>query len=245
MEAPEHMSVPPAAKAGATLLGGVGLLILWRLTWFALVWRLSGLHPDLSSFMAHREEFEAWNAAQPWAAWTAFLVAYTLICALCLDGTATLVAVAGALFGGWKGLAACTLGSSLGALASFLFARRFLGGWLHRSFPKAMARVDRGLKADGDVWLLSARLIPMVSFSLVNLGLGVSPMKARRFLLLSTLGLLPCNAAYAWAGVHLGGIHRPHDLLSPSLWAILCAVGLLPLLLRYCGKLPAVLKRRR
>lgn len=244
METPAPIAAP-AVKAVTALLGGIGLLVAWRLAWFVLVWRLSGLHPDLSSFVAHREEFEAWNAAQPWAAWTAFLVAYTFICALCLDGTATLVAVAGALFGGWKGLAACTLGSSLGSLAAFLFARRFLEGWLLRSFPKAMARMDRGLEADGDAWLLSARLIPMVSFSLVNLGMGVSTMKARRFVLLSTLGMLPCNAAYAWAGVHLAGIHASHDLLSPGMWAALCVLGLLPLLQHYAKKLPVFLKRQR
>lgn len=235
---PEPLQVPepglPKAWSEklAGVLGGVGLLVLWRLAWFFLAWRLSGMHPSLDSFVEHRDELEAWKMQDPLMAWLAFLGCYTLICALCLDGTASLVVVAGALFGAWQGLAACTLGSSLGALAAFLFSRRFLRVWVQSHFQKAAAAAEAGVKKDGDAWLLSARLIPMVSFSGVNLAAGLTALSARRFLLISTLGLLPCNAAYVWAGMHLARIpiHKPGDLLSPELWALLCGLGLLPLL---------------
>ncbi|HTB23056.1 MAG TPA: VTT domain-containing protein [bacterium] len=245
MESPQAPLIPPPAKALSALLGGVGVLLAWRLAWVIFIWHLSGLRPSLESFVLHRQELENWNAAMPLQAWTAFLLGYTLVCALCLDGTATLVVVAGAIFGMGKGLALCTLGSSLGALAAFLFARRFLGAWTQSNFPKTVAFVDKGLKEDGDAWLLSARMIPMVSYSLVNLVMGLSDMSGGRFLLLSTLGLLPCNAAYVWAGVHLGRVHASGDLLSPSLWASLCILGVLPLLLRLIRRLPNVLKRSR
>ncbi|HTA17492.1 MAG TPA: VTT domain-containing protein [bacterium] len=246
MEAPQS-SPPdlPPAKAVSVLLGGATVLVAWRLGWAFLLWRLSGLHPNLDSFSSHRQDFEAWIAASPMTAWASFFLLYTLVCALCLDGTATLVVVAGALFGMWQGLALCTLGSTLGAWAAFAFARRFLGAWVQKHFHHVIKIVDHGLKRDGDVWLLSARMIPMVSYSLVNLILGVSDMKPRRFLLLSTLGLLPCNAAYIWAGIHLGQIHGSQDLMSPQLWASLCVVGILPLAFRLALRLHASLKRKR
>ena len=154
------------------------------------------------------------------------------------------VVVAGALYGPLPGLAACTLGSSLGALAAFLFSRRFLRTWVQTHFKKTLAATEAGLKKDGDAWLLSARLIPMVSFAGVNLAMGLSSMKPGRFLLISTLGLLPCNAAYVWAGMHLARIpiHNPADLLSPQLWALLCGVGLLPLLATLVRRLHRSLK---
>jgi uncharacterized membrane protein YdjX (TVP38/TMEM64 family) len=245
MEAPQPPLIPPPAKALSALLGGVGVLLLWRLAWAFFLWRLSGLQPSLESFVVHRQELEAWTAAMPLQAWGAFFLGYTLVCALCLDGTATLVVVAGAIFGMWKGLLLCTLGSSLGALAAFLFAKRFLCDWMEAHFPKTVAMVDRGMEQDGDAWLLSARMIPMVSFSMVNLIMGITDIKTRRFVLLSTLGLLPCNAAYVWAGIHLGRVHASGDLLSPSLWASLCLLGLLPLLMRLARRLPNVLKRPR
>jgi uncharacterized membrane protein YdjX (TVP38/TMEM64 family) len=246
-ERPEPVAkTPPAAWASSLsgLLGGLGLLIAWRLAWFFLAWHLSGLHPSLDSFVAHREELEAWTREQPLDSWLAFLALYTLICALYLDGTATLVVVAGALYGPLPGLAACTLGSSLGALAAFLFSRRFLRTWVQTHFKKTLAATEAGLKKDGDAWLLSARLIPMVSFAGVNLAMGLSSMKPGRFLLISTLGLLPCNAAYVWAGMHLARIpiHNPADLLSPQLWALLCGVGLLPLLATLVRRLHRSLK---
>ena len=221
-----------AARNLSALVGGFGALLLWRLTWAFLAWHFSGLRPSLESFQAHRDELEAFIMEQPWVSWLAFLGVYTLICGLCLDGTATLVVVAGALFGGWRGLAACTLGSTLGALAAFCFSRALLRSWFENHFRAFVKTVNSGLQKDGDAWLLSARLFPGVSFSLVTLAMGLTAMKPARFCLLSTLGLLPCNAAYVWAGMHLARIQAPRDLLSPSILLILCVLGLLPLALR-------------
>jgi len=242
---PAPAPVPAVRGPGRfwTLLAGVGLLVAWRLAWAGLAWHLSGLQPSLDSFVSHRAELDAWAAEQGPLALLVFLAIYTLVCGLCLDGTATLVVVAGALFGLWKGLAICTLGSTLGGLAAFLFARRFLSSWIRASFPKAVQVVDQGLAKDGDAWVLSSRLIPMVSFSLVNLALGLSRLSTWRFVMWTALGLLPCNAAYAWAGVNLAKVEAPKDLLEPRILLALCVLGLLPLLARLARRLPAALKR--
>ena len=212
--------------------GGLGLLMLWRSAWMLMAWRLSGLHLDLASFQARRAALEAWVAAAPLAHALVFALVYALVCALCLPGTLTLVVVAGALFGWWQGALLALPAGALGSLAAFYGSRRLMGPWVRRSFPEVVAQVDAGLARGGDWFVLTVRLLPVSSFSLVNLSLGLSRLSAARFVGLSLLGLLPGSLAYAWAGRDLDRVHGMRDLLSPELWSALLGLALLPVLVK-------------
>jgi uncharacterized membrane protein YdjX (TVP38/TMEM64 family) len=212
--------------------GGLGLLMLWRSAWLLLAWRLSGLHLDLASFQARRAALEAWVAAAPLAHALVFALIYGLVCAFCLPGTLTLVVVAGALFGWWRGALLVLPAAALGSLGAFYASRGLMGPWVRRSFPQVVAQVDAGLAQGGDWFVLTVRLLPISSFSLVNLSLGLSRLSAARFVGLSLLGLLPGSLAYAWAGQDLDRVHSMRDLLSPELWLALLALALLPGLLK-------------
>jgi uncharacterized membrane protein YdjX (TVP38/TMEM64 family) len=198
-----------------------------------LAWRLSGLHLDLESFHQRRAALEAWVAAAPAAHAALFFGFYAAVCALCLPGTLTLVVVAGALFGWWQGALLSLPAAVLGSLAAFSLSRSLAGPWFLRHFPDVARTVDEGLAQGGDWFVLTVRLLPVSSFSLVNLGLGVSGLGAARFVALSFLGLLPGTLAYAWAGQDLDRVHHVKDLLSPGLWLALSALALLPWVVRW------------
>lgn len=216
----------------AASAAGVGLLLLWRSAWMLLAWRVSGLHLDLASFTQHRAALEAWVQAAPGFPAAVFFCLYVAVCALCLPGTLTLVVVAGALFGGWWGALLALPAAVLGSLGAFHLSRGFLSGWVRRAFPDVVASVDRGLAREGDWFVLTVRLLPLSSFSLVNLGMGVSAIRPARFAGLSAVGLAPGFFAYAWTGQHLEQLHQVRDLLDPGLWFSLLALALLPLATR-------------
>jgi uncharacterized membrane protein YdjX (TVP38/TMEM64 family) len=229
----------------AGLLGGTGLFLAWRFAWLGIAWKLLGLAPTLESFSAHRLWAENAVLVHPVVSLLIFAFAYFCVCALCLSGTVALVAVGGALFGFWTAFLVCSLAASIGALAAFRFSRRFLGSWMRRCFPKALTVADRGLEKDGEAWILACRLVPMMSFSLVNLALGLCSIRPAKFWFLSLIGLLPTMAAYAWAGMRISEMRDVGDLLSPGMWTALCVLGLLAPALSAARRLVGSLKRPR
>lgn len=235
------MESPPRERewmaALAAMAGGAGALTLWRLAWVAAAWRWSGLRPDLASFAERREALQHWVSVAPWAHAGVFFCLYALVCAMCLPGTLTLVAVAGALFGWWRGALIALPAALLGCTGAFLLSRHLAGPWVRRAFPKVVEQVDRGLLRGGDWFVLTARMLPVSSFSLVNLGLGVTGVSPGRFVALSALGLLPGTLAYAWAGQNLGNLRGVGDLLSPELWLALLALALVPPLIGWVLKI--------
>jgi pyruvate/2-oxoglutarate dehydrogenase complex dihydrolipoamide dehydrogenase (E3) component len=67
-------------------------------------------------------------------------------------------------------------------------------------------------------------------FWLINLLMGLTPMGAGRFYLVSQLGMLAGTAVYVNAGTQLAAIQSPGDILSPGLLGSFVLLGLFPLL---------------
>ena len=72
----------------------------------------------------------------------------------------------------------------------------------------------------------------MVPFFLVNLGMGLTPMRLGTFALVSWLGMLPVKAVLVGAGTTLGSIEDWRDILSPGVLATLALLGAAPLGIR-------------
>ncbi|MGI9152884.1 MAG: TVP38/TMEM64 family protein, partial [Rubrivivax sp.] len=110
------------------------------------------------------------------------------------------------MFGlGW-GLVLVSFASSLGALLAFLAARYLLRDAIQARFGKALAPINDGVNKDGTFYLLTLRLVPVFPFWLINLLMGLTPMGAGRFYLVSQLGMLAGTAVYVNAGTQLAAI---------------------------------------
>ncbi len=141
-----------------------------------------------------------------------------------------LTLAAGAMFGlGW-GLLLVSFASSLGALLAFLVARYLLREAIQARFGKALAPINEGVNKDGTFYLLTLRLVPVFPFWLINLLMGLTPMGAGRFYVVSQLGMLAGTAVYVNAGTQLAAIQSPGDILSPGLLGSFVLLGLFPLL---------------
>ena len=100
--------------------------------------------------------------------------------------------------------------------------RRALGA------AERLAVLERAVSKDGPRYVLTLRLIPVIPFVLVNLLLGISPLRLRDFAVYSQLGMLPATLVYVNAGTELARIERVSDILNPSLLLAFALLATLP-----------------
>lgn len=185
------------------------------------------------------EEFHAYNRALTLGA---YVLLYIGVTALSLPGAAVLTLAAGALFGFLPALLVASFASSIGATAAFLLSRFVLREGVRKRFGKHLEAVDAGIRRDGAFYLFTLRLVPIFPFWVVNLLMGLSPMRMGTFFWVSLLGMLPGTAVYVNAGTRLGMIERVGDIFSPMLVLSLALLGVFPLL---AAKGVDVVKSRR
>jgi pyruvate/2-oxoglutarate dehydrogenase complex dihydrolipoamide dehydrogenase (E3) component/uncharacterized membrane protein YdjX (TVP38/TMEM64 family) len=184
----------------------------------------------LDSLKASRDALALAYQNQPWLTLGMFFVGYVAAAALSIPGALVLTLAAGALFGLWVGLLVVSFASSLGALLAFLSARYLLRDAIQSRFGKSLAPINEGVRKDGVVYLLTLRLVPVFPFWLINLLMGLTPMKASRFYATSQIGMLAGTAVYVNAGTQLAAIQSPADILSPALLGSFVLLGIFPLL---------------
>ncbi|MCE2658973.1 MAG: FAD-dependent oxidoreductase [Rubrivivax sp.] len=212
----------PLLWAGAAAVAG---LAVWAWQHFGL-----GALLTLDTLKASRDALQGQVQAQPLATAAIFFAIYVAAAALSIPGAVILTLAAGALFGlGW-GLLLVSFASSLGALLAFLAARYLLRDTIQARFGKALAPINEGVQKDGTFYLLTLRLVPVFPFWLINLLMGLTPMRAGRFYAVSQLGMLAGTAVYVNAGTQLAAIQSLGGILSPGLLGSFVLLGLFPLL---------------
>lgn len=189
-----------------------------------------------------RGQADAAISAHPLIASLVYFVIYVAVAALSLPGAAVMTLAGGALFGLTWGLALVSFASAIGATLAMLIARRLLGDWVQQRFAVQLESVNRGLAEDGGFYLFGVRMVPLFPFFVVNLVMGLTPIRTFTFYWVSQLGMLPGTAVYVFAGTQLGRIESPADILSPGLVLAFSLLGLFPLLAR---KAMAAVERRR
>ncbi len=180
-------------------------------------------------------------AAHPFAAASVYVAAYIVFAALSLPGAWAISVAGGALFGAWAGPLLVSASSTAGATVAMLAARYLFRDAVAQRFPGFVARVDSGVARDGARWLFAARLTPVIPFSAVNLGVGLTRMSAPTFALVTLIGSFPFAWIYAEAGAELATVERPTDVLSLRLILVFLALAALP----FAAKGVGALRRRR
>lgn len=155
---------------------------------------------------------------------------YVAVTALSLPGAAIMTLAGGALFGFWTALFVVSFASSIGATLAFLVSRFLLRDWVQGRFGDKLTAVNAGVEREGAFYLFSLRLVPLFPFFVINLVMGLTPLRTGLFYLVSQIGMLPGTAVYVNAGTQLGQIESASGLLSPGLLASFILLGLFPLI---------------
>ena len=171
-----------------------------------------------------------------------YFLFYIVITTFSLPGAVWITLGGGAFFGLFAGTVIVSFASSIGATLAMLIARFLLRDWVQSRFEKQMQIINAGINKDGGFYLFTLRLVPAVPFFVINLGMGLTPLRAGTFYWVSQLGMLPGTLVYINAGSELGKIHSVGEILSPTLIASFVLLGIFPLLVK---KMLAFIEKRR
>ena len=172
----------------------------------------------------------------------AFTGVYIVSTALSLPGAVLLTLLGGALFGLLVGTILVSFASSIGATLAFLVSRLLLRDWVQNKFGSYLKSFNDGVQKDGSFYLFTLRLIPAVPFFVINLVMGLTPMKAITFYGVSQLGMLAGTIVFVNAGTQLAQLDSLSGILSPEIIFSFVLLGIFPFLAR---KLVGFYKGRR
>ncbi len=158
----------------------------------------------------------------------AYFLIYVAIAALSIPGAAITTLVGGAVFGLLWGTILASFASTIGATLAFLASRLLLRDWVQRRFAAYLKAVNDGIAKDGNFYLFSIRMVPLFPFFLVNLVMGLTPIRVLPFFFVSQIGMLLGTIVYVNAGAELGQISSLGGLVSPSLIMSFALLGLFP-----------------
>jgi len=193
------------------------LLLVIALAIAAFFWFDLDRFLTLDALKAQREALSGWVEANLVAALAAYFGIYVLATALSLPGAVILTLAGGALFGLVTGTIIVSFASSLGATLAFLASRFLFRDAVRAKFGQRLAPIENGVAKDGAFYLFTLRLVPAFPFFLVNLLMGLTPIRTATFYAVSQLGMLAGTIVFVYAGTQLAQIDSVSGILSPGL----------------------------
>ena len=159
-----------------------------------------------------------------------FATVYILVTALSLPVATLLTLLAGSIFGFVYGLIIVSFTSTIGATLAFLTARFVLRDQLQQRYSEQLKKINAGFAKEGGSYIFALRLVPVFPFFVINLVMGLLPVKTRIFYLFSQIGMLPGTAVFVFAGTELRKINSVADIASPGLLVAFALIGLFPIM---------------
>jgi len=228
-----------ASKLIAAVLLMISIIFLWR---------HAAQFIQVDYLAAKENELRELLQLHPYLVWASAFVIYVLATGLSIPGAAILSLFLGWYLGFTTGTILVSFASTTGATLAFLSSRYLLRNRIIKRYGKRLEGMNEHLKREGAFYLFTLRLIPAIPFFLVNLLMGLSPMRVRTFWWVSQIGMLPGTIAYLYAGSNLPELStlsqedRPPIFTSQLVFGFII-LGLLPWIAK--GALKLVSERRK
>jgi len=191
----------------------------------------------LEKLAAQEAELRTVQQENPSLVYGASFALYVAVTGLSLPGATVLTLTCGWFFGLWRGILFVSFASTTGATVAFLVSRYLLRAPIQDRFGERLATFNRSLEREGAFYLFMLRLIPAVPFFVINVVMGLTPLRSRTFWWVSQLGMLPGTAVYVYAGSSVPDLATLAEkgvrgILSPQLVVAFVLLGVTPLVLR-------------
>jgi uncharacterized membrane protein YdjX (TVP38/TMEM64 family) len=184
--------------------------------------------------LAEREsELRQFQADHPVLVYGVAFLIYVVVTGLSLPVATGLTLIFSWYFGFARALVLISFASTAGATVAFLLSRYLIRDSVQRRFGARLTTFNEALEREGALYLFTLRLIPAVPFLLINLLMGLTPMKTRTYWWVSQLGMFPGTCVYVYAGSSIPNLQTLAKegigaVLSPwQLFQILTAIALL------------------
>ncbi|HQZ46364.1 MAG TPA: FAD-dependent oxidoreductase, partial [Usitatibacteraceae bacterium] len=189
-----------------------------------------GRYLSLDFFKAQQAAIDAYFQADPIQAAAIYFVVYVAVTGLSLPGAAILTLAGGAIFGLLWGVLIVSFASSMGATLAFLASRFLLRDWVQAKFGDKLSPINQGIAKEGAFYLFALRLVPAFPFFVVNLVMGLTPIRTATYYWVSQLGMFAGTVVYVYAGTQLARITSLKGILSPGLLGAFVLLGIFPFL---------------
>lgn len=189
-----------------------------------------GQYLSLDRLQQSQQDLNIFFAANPFQMSALFVGAYIIATALSFPGATILTLAGGAIFGLYLGTALVSIGSTVGATLAFLGSRFLFRDIVRSKFSTRVEAINNNLRKDGAFYLFTLRLVPAFPFFLVNLVMGLTPIPAVTYFLVSMIGMLPGTIVYVNAGTEIASLKSLSGILSPGLIFSFILMGLMPIL---------------
>lgn len=171
-----------------------------------------------------------------------FFLIYIAVAGLSLPGAGILSILAGAIFGLALGVAIVLLAATIGATIAFWFSRYIFHDFVQDRFGDKLRAINKGIERDGAFYLFTLRLIPIFPFFIINLVMGLTPMRTIVFAVTSFLGMIAGSLIFVNVGTQLANIDSLDGILTPGIIFAFALLAIFPWLAR---KFLTILKAKR
>ena len=203
---------------------------------------------DLGQFLTldylkdQQQQIETLYAENKFITLSLFFLLYIVVTGASLPGATVMTLAAGAVFGFVTSLILVSFASTIGASLAFLISRYLFREAVESRFGSSLSAINDGIKKDGALYLFALRLVPAFPFFVINLVMGLTPIKLKTFYWVSQLGMFAGTIVYVNAGTQLGQISSASEILSAELIVSFVLLAMLP----FVGKaVVGLLKNRK
>ncbi len=196
-------------RAARKFVSLIGVVILLSIVFFVT---------PLRSYLSN-DSFEMWRVWANDRGFFAPLVFTFVLAASAVAGIPRMypTILGGALFNFPVALAICVVGSALGAIATFAFARKMGKDFVDRKATGRMERLLGLVERQGFAIVVLLRVVPFSNFVLTNYVCGISTIRFRDYACASVLGMIPSTLMFVMLG---------QGIVDHSLWLLVSALVL-------------------
>jgi len=155
---------------------------------------------SLESLATREKVFDTFRMKHPVVVYVVAFVIYVVITGLSVPGASILTIAYGWFFRFWSAVVLVSFASTTGATIAFLLSRYLLRDFVQRRFGERLTAFNQALEREGAFYLFSLRLIPAVPFFVINVVMGLTPMRVWTYWWVSQTGMLAGTCVYVYAG---------------------------------------------
>ena len=188
---------------------------------------------DFSYIKSKQQAISDYYQANPLQSILLFFVIYILVTGFSIPGASILSLLAGAIFGLLLGSVLVIFGATIGATIAFWLARYLLGNSIQEKYADKLKTINEGVKKDGAFYLLTLRLIPIFPFFVINVLMGLTPMRTITYVLTSFFGMLAGTIIYVNVGTQLASLESVSGILTPKIWVAFILLAIFPWIAKF------------
>jgi len=188
---------------------------------------------DFDYIKSKQQAIADYYQANPLKSILFFFAIYVLATSFSIPGASILSLLAGAIFGLLLGSVLVIFAATIGATVAFWLSRYLLGNTVQERYADKLKTINSGVEKDGAFYLLTLRLLPIFPFFIINVLMGLTPMRTLTYVVTSFFGMLAGTIIYVNVGTQLATLESLSGILTPKIWSAFILLAIFPWIAKF------------